>query len=173
MLVLAASNRSLLECCGQIGRPPEAAGNQPPPFSRSCIQEGLHTAYPQGPFNDRKYDGQTNHPEVLSTTMSASIRDVGVGHYIAFVTALANILRTDLAEHTYAEIIDGAPTADTWVACKRWRHDIIEQHKELCTGTLEAARQFLTDFRPENLSFNPAVRTPHCAHASFYKPVTD
>ena len=120
----------------------------------------LAACIPAVPFNDRQYDDQFSASQVLSTTMAASIRDVGVGHCTAFFTALANMLRTDLAEHTYAEIIDGAPTVDTWSACKRWRHYIIEQHKELCAGTLEAARQFRTDLRPENLAFNPTVRTP-------------
>ena len=46
-LVLAAPNSPLRECCGQIGRPPETTGNQPPPFSGRCIQQGLHIAYPQ------------------------------------------------------------------------------------------------------------------------------
>ena len=90
--------------------------------------------------------------------MSSSIRDVDVEHYGAFTTALARLLRTSIAEHTYAEIIDGIPTADTWYAYDGLRHDIIEAHRELCPGILEAAREFRTNLRPETLAFDSAVR---------------
>ena len=90
--------------------------------------------------------------------MSSSIRDVDVEHYGAFTTALASLLRTSIAEQTYAEIIDGIPTADTWYAYDGLRHDIIEAHHELCPGILEAAREFRANLRPENLSFDSTVR---------------
>lgn len=73
--------------------------------------------------------------------MSASIRDLDAGHYSTFTTALTNLLRTDIAEQTYAEIIDGIPTARTWSTSIGRRHGIIEAHHELCPGTREAARQ--------------------------------
>ena len=90
--------------------------------------------------------------------MPASIRDVDVGHYQAFTTALANILRTIIAEHTYAEIIGGIPTAQTWYESIPKRHDTIEAHRELCPGTLEAARRFQAGFRSENLVLDGSVR---------------
>lgn len=80
-----------------------------------------------------------------------------VNHYGAFTTALTNLLRTGIAQHTYAEIIDGIPTADTWFASIGTRHDIIEAHRELCPGTLAAARRFRADLRPENLAFESTV----------------
>ena len=86
--------------------------------------------------------------------------NIDTNHYDAFNTALANVLHTEIAERTYAEIVDGIPTADTWSAYRGWRHDIIDAHHELCPGTLETARHHRNDLRPENLSFNPSVRVP-------------
>jgi hypothetical protein len=92
--------------------------------------------------------------------MSSSIRDVDVDHYHAFTTALTNLLHTDLAELTYGEIIDGVPTADTWAIYDGSRHDIIETHRELCPGTLDAARQFRANLRLADLTFDSTVRIP-------------
>ena len=89
--------------------------------------------------------------------MSGSIRDVDAAHYGTFTTALANLLRTDVAEQTYAEIIDGIPTARTWSASIGRRHDVIDAHRELCPGVLEAAREHRAGLRAENLTFDAAV----------------
>lgn len=90
--------------------------------------------------------------------MPSSIRGVDIDHYEAFLTALTNILQTKIAEHTYAEIIDGIPTADTWYAYRGFRHDIIEGHCDLCPGVLDTARQFRTDLNPEDLTIDSTVR---------------
>lgn len=92
--------------------------------------------------------------------MSSSINDVDVDHYGAFTTALVNLLLTSIAEHTYAEMIDGIPTADTWYAYHGVRHDVIEAHRELCPGTLDTARQFRADLCPENLTLDSTVGFP-------------
>lgn len=63
--------------------------------------------------------------------MTTSLRDLDVRHYNAFTTALTNLLRTDVAEHTFAEIIDGIPTAQTWSSSTGRRHDIIEALHDL------------------------------------------
>ncbi|KAL1861439.1 hypothetical protein VTK73DRAFT_7074 [Phialemonium thermophilum] len=89
--------------------------------------------------------------------MSGSIKDVDSDHYEAFATALTNLLHTSIAEHTYAEIIDGLPTADTWYAYHGIRHDIIEAHRELCPGALETARHFRADLQPKDLAFDPTI----------------
>lgn len=92
--------------------------------------------------------------------MSSSIRDVDIDHYNAFTTALTNLLHTNLAELTYAEIIDGVPTANTWSAYDGSRHEIIEAHRELCPGALDAARQFRANLRLADLTFDSTVRIP-------------
>lgn len=91
--------------------------------------------------------------------MLRSIKDVDSEHYGIFTTALANLLHAGIAEHTFAEVIDGIPTADTWYAYHGVRHDIIEAHCELCPGVLDTTRKFRADLCPEDLVFNSMVNT--------------
>lgn len=70
--------------------------------------------------------------------VSSLIRDLGIDHAAAFAGSVTELLSTDIAAKTYAEIIDGIPTADTWYAFNGKRHDIIKAHHELLPGTLGA-----------------------------------
>ncbi|KAF5544031.1 hypothetical protein FPHYL_11138 [Fusarium phyllophilum] len=70
-------------------------------------------------------------------------------HYDTLSSALRNVLDTDIALMTYAQIIDGLPTAD--VVWDRYSttyepsHPIIN-HKTLCKGALEKAKGFRGQF---------------------------
>jgi hypothetical protein len=77
-----------------------------------------------------------------------------------FCRAISNLLSTELVLFTFAQIIDGLPTAD--VAWDRRYPDLhgehpIEQHEDICPGVLDRARQFRRDFDPSILSFDPKV----------------
>jgi len=88
----------------------------------------------------------------------SSIKDLDVDHYTAFTNALTSILSTEKAEITYAEIIDGMPTAATWKDYSSVRHDLVQKHYELCEGSLETAKEFRANFRPDSLQFDTTVR---------------
>ncbi|KAL5588979.1 hypothetical protein FOBRF1_015507 [Fusarium oxysporum] len=70
-------------------------------------------------------------------------------HYDSLFLALRNILNTDIALTSYAQIIDGLPTAD--VVWDRYSgiYDSshpINNHKTLCEGALEKAKCFRAQF---------------------------
>ncbi|RSL83585.1 hypothetical protein CEP51_004445 [Fusarium floridanum] len=73
--------------------------------------------------------------------------------------AIKNVLSTELAQFTYAQIIDGLPTGDvSWD--RRYpgvfgEHPIDSDHEELCPGAMEKARKFYTQWSPEILMFDP------------------
>lgn len=75
--------------------------------------------------------------------------------------AIRNVLSTELAMFTFAQIVDGLPTAD--VAWDRrypgifGDHIIDEVHEELCPGALEKARELHDGFDVSALMFDPKV----------------
>jgi hypothetical protein len=84
-------------------------------------------------------------------------------HYKVFSRAITNVLSTELALFTFAQIIDGLPTADVaWD--RRYSHLVgahpIEEHEDICPGVLDRARRFRQDFDPGILSFDPKVSQP-------------
>lgn len=87
-------------------------------------------------------------------------------HESLFLRALNNILATELAVLTFAQIIDGLPIAD--VAYDRvdeafWPEDghSLEEHEELCPGAMDKARELRTTWEPSSLVFSPKVRHGH------------
>ncbi|KAF5541873.1 hypothetical protein FMEXI_7797 [Fusarium mexicanum] len=70
-------------------------------------------------------------------------------HHDALSLALRNVLNTDIALMTYAQIIDGLPTADVvwdrYSATYEPSHPIVN-HKTLCEGALEKAKGFRAQF---------------------------
>ena len=74
--------------------------------------------------------------------------------------AIRNVLSTKLAKFTYAQIIDGLPTAD--VAWDRrlpgiMGEHIIDDHETLCPGALEKAEKYHQTWDPKILKFDPEV----------------
>ncbi|KAK3943322.1 hypothetical protein QBC46DRAFT_361876 [Diplogelasinospora grovesii] len=86
----------------------------------------------------------------------ANIDVLDADHRKPFEQALMRILQTEIAEHTYAEILDGLPTRKSYselnpASIKNGHpaHD----HLELCPGTRERACEFRSSFDPSTLSF--------------------
>ncbi|KAH7176977.1 hypothetical protein EDB81DRAFT_707743 [Dactylonectria macrodidyma] len=73
--------------------------------------------------------------------------------------AIKNVLSTELAQFTYAQIIDGLPTGDvSWD--RRYcgvfgEHPIDSEHEELCPGAIEKAREYYEQWNSEILTFDP------------------
>lgn len=96
----------------------------------------------------------------------ASLSLLDAEHMAAFRRALDNALLTEVAENTYAEIIDGLPTRESWRDFNPWRpgHPVEElKHDKLCAGSHEKARELRSDFDIYLLSF-PAWVCKHLAH---------
>jgi hypothetical protein len=74
--------------------------------------------------------------------------------------AIRNVLSTELAIFTYAQIIDGLPIAD--VAWDRrlpgiMGEHVIDEHEILCPGALEKAQECFENWQPSTLMFDPEV----------------
>lgn len=79
-----------------------------------------------------------------------------------------NVLRTKVAEFTFAQILDGLPTEqslnDSYFYMEG--HPVYElEHKELCEGYFEKAREFRCRFDPSSLLFNQVVRLLFVLHS--------
>lgn len=90
-----------------------------------------------------------------------SLAQVDGEHRWLLDRAISRILSTEIAEETYAQILDGLPTSS--VAYDRRspphrNHPIAHAHRELCPGMLEKARKFRDDFCPDILMFGFKVR---------------
>jgi hypothetical protein len=77
--------------------------------------------------------------------------------------AIRNVLSTELAQFTYAQIIDGLPIAD--VAWDRrlpgiMGEHIINDHEILCPGALEKAHEYYKVWDPSSLKLDPEVSHP-------------
>ena len=89
-----------------------------------------------------------------------SLADLEGEHHERLVRAIARILATELAETTYAQIIDGLPTGDVaydGVVPRYDGHPIDHAHDELCPDMLDKSRKLRDGFRPEILTFNSQV----------------
>ena len=100
--------------------------------------------------------------EIVGTmaTRQLSIADLDGEHHQLLVRAITRILSTELAEVTYAQIIDGLPTGDVAyeaIVPPRDGHPIDQGHNQLCPGMLDKAREFRDGFQPEILTFDSQV----------------
>ncbi|KLO90767.1 uncharacterized protein LW93_062 [Fusarium fujikuroi] len=90
----------------------------------------------------------------------ATIDAMGTRFRQAFVQALMRVMETDVAEMTFAEIIDGLPTIGSYQDF-HWPQDghPATQHFEVCPGMVEKARQLRSDYPPTRLKFHlPLLR---------------
>ena len=100
----------------------------------------------------------------MNSTQQSAEADLDVldnHHAQTFRQALMNILTTELAEFTYAQILDGLPTKQTMSESYRWihNHPIFKlNHATLCEGSLEKTRDFRSRFDPSTLSFRAQTR---------------
>lgn len=84
------------------------------------------------------------------------LEDLGGEHRRLLIRAIERVLSTEVAEFTYAQVIDGLPTSDVAFDTRdkpygygQHVHPMYSAHDELCPGTIEKARQFRSGFQPE------------------------
>lgn len=87
-----------------------------------------------------------------------SLADLDGEHLASLKQAMTNILSTPLAEFAYAQIIDGMPTRDAYVADHYFHEGVPAlNHQELCSGTMQKTRAFRSQFDILSLNFEPKV----------------
>ena len=89
--------------------------------------------------------------------------NVTTEHYEFLLRALNNVLATEVALFTFAQIIDGLPIAD--VGFDRRDHGLhgdhpLDEHTEICPGAMDKARELEREWDPTTLKFSPKV----CMH---------
>lgn len=86
--------------------------------------------------------------------------DLDQNHREALDQAVKNVLSTDIALATFAQIIDGLPLSDVaWDTrgTKLTPQHPINLHTQLCPGTLDKARAYRERFSLDLLFFKPEV----------------
>lgn len=91
-------------------------------------------------------------------TQLGTVEVLDTEHRQAFEQALVRVLGTDVADQTFAQIIDGLPTYESYAEF-HWPQDghPATHHTELCSGMLDKAREFRSAFIPKSLSFQLPV----------------
>ncbi|KAJ4265274.1 hypothetical protein NW762_004559 [Fusarium torreyae] len=108
------------------------------------------------------------HTATLKATASAAFiqrvqfRNIHSEHHrIVLHRAIKNVLSTELAQLTYAQIIDGLPTGDvSWDRRSSGvfgDHPIDSGHDELCPGALERAQGYYEQWNSDILMFDPTA----------------
>lgn len=107
--------------------------------------------------HDNSKDGEEN-----ASTRIATIEILDAPHQEAVRLAISNILNTEIAETTYAQIVDGLPlinvVKDVYGGDPLRDDHPIFAHTELSAGVLETTRKFRTGFDPGILRFDSMVR---------------
>ncbi|KAI1877981.1 uncharacterized protein JN550_000163 [Neoarthrinium moseri] len=96
----------------------------------------------------------------MPTSDSISCDTLDDLHRDALFHAISNVLATDLALTTYAQIIDGLPVTNVaWdqYSSKIHRRHPVNDHVGLCPGALDRTKEFRVDFDIKSLRFNPAL----------------
>lgn len=101
-------------------------------------------------------------PDVTESWIS--IENIDSDHLAALTQALSNVISTELAEFTYAQIVDGLPTRESFAEFRSFypagdEHPAY-RHQHLCDGALDIARQFRSELSPLALRFDPHVSLP-------------
>lgn len=82
-------------------------------------------------------------------------------HRDIITRAISNVLSTEIAAVTYAQIVDGLPLASvihtTSGSMLPKEHPVRNAHKELCLGVLEMAKDFRARFDPASLELDISV----------------
>lgn len=106
-------------------------------------------------------------PEHLDACCVNEVLDAN--HQTVFVTAMSNLLSTEIAEQTFAQIIDGLPLKDVAFGMRiheYTRYHPVFFHVELCPGVLERARKLRDAFDPRKLRMRTDVRITECVIAN-------
>ncbi|OAQ94056.1 hypothetical protein VFPFJ_00164 [Purpureocillium lilacinum] len=96
-------------------------------------------------------------PDVTASWISPENLDGD--HLAALTRALSNVLSTDRAEYTYAQLIDGLPTRDSELELRSFypaeeQHPVYK-HEKLCDGARETARRLRSQLSLSDLRFDP------------------
>ncbi|KAG8164179.1 hypothetical protein KVR01_006097 [Diaporthe batatas] len=90
-----------------------------------------------------KHDPWTTTPPPASIDKSTVADLLDDTHQAAFQRAMTNVLATDLAELTIAQLVDGLPLWEVADNTSRHKHkieDAVYKHRELCPGAMDQAR---------------------------------
>ena len=91
---------------------------------------------------------------------SVSVELLAPEHYHTLVQAIRNVLSTEVAELTMAQLVDGLPLASSgWDARGTLliRDHPLTRHETLCDGALEQTKGFRDAFDPAILRFDSHV----------------
>ncbi|KAL2285262.1 hypothetical protein FJTKL_08222 [Diaporthe vaccinii] len=109
---------------------------------------------------NRQHHNHSEDEETNISTRTATIEILDGPHQEAVRLAVSNILTTEIAETTYAQIIDDLPLVgvvrDVYGDLLCDDHPICA-HTELSAGILETARNFRTGFDPGTLRFDSTL----------------
>lgn len=102
-------------------------------------------------------------PELLVRAVTAetwSPEHLDAEHLASFKIAITNILNTENAEQSFAQIVDGLPTKSSFYELHTTSKDLghpVSTHVTLCEGVVERTRQLRTNFDILSLNFEPCV----------------
>lgn len=98
-------------------------------------------------------------PQHLDTCCVSDVLDTN--HQSIFAIAMSNLVSTEIAEQTFAQIIDGLPLKDVAFRLRNPEYTIrdpVFAHVELCPGVLEKTRMFRDGFNPKAMELRTDVR---------------
>ncbi|KAJ0123807.1 hypothetical protein J7T55_012277 [Diaporthe amygdali] len=107
--------------------------------------------------DDPKY-ANVPPPEKLDTSKADQALDED--HLAAYVRAVTNVLSTELAESTFAQLVDGLPLWDVVDGLHHYgleEDEPVFRHRELCPGVIEKTRTFCAAFEPRALYIRTGV----------------
>lgn len=133
-----------------------------PPLPK--LRKPGHSSFPTKSLH-LPYLNSATHPELVFTgsfLMLSVSKTLDDSHCSALRKAITNVLDTDLADATFAQIIDGLPTKD--VAWDRRGHRLrashpLDDHKELCPGVVDQLHVIKAEFQINSLKFDHSVST--------------
>ncbi|KAL1869603.1 hypothetical protein Daus18300_005457 [Diaporthe australafricana] len=92
-----------------------------------------------------KRDPWVTTPRPSTIEKSTVAQALDDAHQAVFKRAMTNVLATDLAELTFAQLVDGLPLWGVAIDQSKHRHTREEptfSHRELCPGVMEKTRSF-------------------------------
>lgn len=100
----------------------------------------------------------TPPPKIIEKRTAAQTLDDA--HQVAFNRAITNVLATDLAELTFAQLVDGLPLLEVAGDQLKHRHtegEPVFKHTELCPGAIEKTRALRRAFDPLTMEIRAQV----------------
>ncbi|KAK4204302.1 hypothetical protein QBC40DRAFT_293050 [Triangularia verruculosa] len=89
------------------------------------------------------------------------IHGLNENHRDILTRAISRLLATDIAKITFAQILDGLPTAEVGDDCSDGElpdgHPLREKHRDLCPGVLDKLSEFRDSFQPESLEIDTGL----------------